>query len=79
MGKAKRRSRPATRLSSLELEVFPPGTLSLDRVDLGADVAEGEYEERLVELQRQAFALQVRGFLRGERTVVAFEGWDAAG
>jgi len=79
MAKTRRRTRRATRVSSLELEVFPPGTLSLDRVDLGADVAEGEYEERLVELQREAFALQVRGFLRGDRTVVAFEGWDAAG
>jgi len=68
-----------TRTTAVEVEVFPPGTLSLDRVDLKADVAEGEYEERLVELQRQAFALQVRGFLRGERTVVVFEGWDAAG
>src|SRR5512139_1780916 len=79
MDRAKRQGRRAARVSSLELEAFPPGTLSLDRVDLDADVGEGEYEERLVELQRKAFALQVRGFLRGERTVVAFEGWDAAG
>jgi len=64
---------------AMEVEVYPPGTLSLDRVDLTADVGEGEYEERLVELQQKVFSLQIDGFLRGERTVVAFEGWDAAG
>lgn len=62
-----------------EQEAYPPGTLSLARVDLGADVATGEYEERLKELQQEVFRLQIRGYLRGERTVVAFEGWDAAG
>jgi polyphosphate kinase 2 (PPK2 family) len=72
-------ARRAPGTTAVEVEVFPPGTLSLDRVDLTADVAEGEYEERLEELQQQVFALQVRNFLRGERTVVAFEGWDAAG
>jgi polyphosphate kinase 2 (PPK2 family) len=68
-----------TRTGGLDVEVYPPGTLSLDAVDLSAEVGEGEYEERVVELQERAFALQIRGFLRGERTVVAFEGWDAAG
>jgi polyphosphate kinase 2 (PPK2 family) len=77
--KAGRGGQRAPTGSKVELEVYPPGTLSLDRVDLTADVATGEYEERLEELQQQAFALQVRGFLKGERTVVAFEGWDAAG
>jgi polyphosphate kinase 2 (PPK2 family) len=80
---AKRSTRPgrgrSARNSTVELEVYPPGTLSLDRVDLSADVATGEYEERLAELERQALAAQIRCYLRGERTVVAFEGWDAAG
>jgi polyphosphate kinase 2 (PPK2 family) len=69
----------AARTTSVELEVYPPGTLSLDRVDLSADVAPGEYQEQLARLQERAFELQIRNFLRGGRTVVAFEGWDAAG
>jgi polyphosphate kinase 2 (PPK2 family) len=72
------RKHPQT-ISTIELEVFPPGTLSLDAVDLSADVATGEYEERLRELQLEVFSLQVRNFLRGQRAIVAFEGWDAAG
>ena len=81
---AKRRStggRAAAPAASrgLEVETYPPGTLSLDAVDLSAEVGEGEYEERVKELQERAFALQIRGFQRGLRTVVAFEGWDAAG
>lgn len=70
---------PAARTRGLELEVYPPGTLTLDRVDLTADVAPDEYEEQLARLQEQAFVLQIRNFLRGKRAVVAFEGWDAAG
>jgi polyphosphate kinase 2 (PPK2 family) len=73
------RKAPAARTTTVELEVYPAGTLSLDQVDLAADVAPGEYQERLAELQERAFELQIRNFLRGERTVVAFEGWDAAG
>jgi len=69
----------AVRSGGLEVEVFPAGTLSLDEVDLSAEVGEGEYEERVAELQERAFALQIKGFQKGERTVVAFEGWDAAG
>jgi polyphosphate kinase 2 (PPK2 family) len=69
----------AARTVGLELEVYPPGTLSLDAVDLSAEVGGDEYEERVVELQQKAFALQIEGFQKGLRTVVAFEGWDAAG
>jgi polyphosphate kinase 2 (PPK2 family) len=72
-------ARRAIEAPTLAVELYPPGTLDLDRVDLRADVAEGEYEERLEALQEEAFALQIEGFQRGERTVVAFEGWDAAG
>ena len=64
---------------AVEVEVYPPGTLSLDQVDLTADVAAAEYKERLGRLQERAFELQIRNFLRGKRAVVAFEGWDAAG
>jgi polyphosphate kinase 2 (PPK2 family) len=69
----------AARPDGLDVEVFPPGTLSLDAVDLTAEVGGDEYLERLAELQEKAFARQIRGFQKGERTVVAFEGWDAAG
>jgi polyphosphate kinase 2 (PPK2 family) len=81
MAKAKRTTGAGrlVRSPGLDLETYPPGTLTLDRVDLSVDVAQGEYEERLKELQQEVFALQVRGYLHEERTVVAFEGWDAAG
>ena len=58
----------------LGTEAYPPGTLSLDRVDLTAEVGGDEYQERLEELQERAFALQIEGFQKGRRTVVAFEG-----
>ncbi len=74
-GRAPAGARPA----GLEVEAYPPGTLSLDAVDLSAEVGGDEYEERVVELQQRAFALQIKGFQAGERTIVAFEGWDAAG
>jgi polyphosphate kinase 2 (PPK2 family) len=70
---------PAARTTTVELEVYPPGTLSLERVDLTADVAPARYQEQLAKLQEQAFELQIRGFLHDRRTVVVFEGWDAAG
>jgi polyphosphate kinase 2 (PPK2 family) len=79
---AKKRTRLAAkerRAHGMDIELFPPGTLSLDEVDLSVDVAPAEYDRRLGELQKQAFAAQIRGFQEGERTVVAFEGWDAAG
>jgi polyphosphate kinase 2 (PPK2 family) len=64
---------------AVELELFPAGTLSLDRVDLSADVAEDDYQEQLAELEQRALVVQIRNFLRGGRAVVVFEGWDAAG
>jgi polyphosphate kinase 2 (PPK2 family) len=70
---------PAARTSRIELDIYPAGTLSLDQVDLTADVAADDYEVQLARLQEQAFELQIRNFLRGRRAVVAFEGWDAAG
>jgi polyphosphate kinase 2 (PPK2 family) len=81
MAKRQRRTSAGgpARTTAVEVEVFPPGTLSLDRVDLTADVATAEYKEQLARLQERAFELQIRNFLRGKRAVVAFEGWDAAG
>ena len=80
-GKAKEKAAAsgAVQAGGMEVEVFPRGTLDLDAVDLSAEVGGDEYDERIGELQEKAFALQIEGFQQGRRTVVAFEGWDAAG
>jgi AMP-polyphosphate phosphotransferase len=78
-GKDKGRRGGVVRPPGLDVEVYPPGTLSLDQVDLSAEVGGDEYEARVVELQQKAFSLQIEGFQQGRRTIVAFEGWDAAG
>lgn len=64
---------------ALRFEAYAPGTLRLDEVDLSAEVARPAYEERLLELQRELYQLQVENYLKGRRAVLAFEGWDAAG
>jgi polyphosphate kinase 2 (PPK2 family) len=79
MAKGKRGGGRTSRAPGIDLEVFPPGTLSLDQLDLTADVAADEYRERLAKLEQRALVVQIRNFLRGGRVVVAFEGWDAAG
>jgi polyphosphate kinase 2 (PPK2 family) len=58
---------------------FAPGTLRLDELDLSATVDRRRYEKRLLELQRQVYALQIQNYLDGRRTIFVFEGWDAAG
>ena len=60
-------------------QAYAPGTLRLDDLDLGATVERDVYEERLRELQREAYQLQIENYLDGRRSVIAFEGWDAAG
>ncbi len=64
---------------ALSFDLYPPGTLALDDVDLSVKVDEEEYEKRVVKLQERAYALQVKNFLDGGRAIVVFEGWDAAG
>lgn len=64
---------------ALRFETWPPGTLSLLQVDLSQHVDEERYEKEVVRLQHEAYALQVKNFLRGGRAVLVFEGWDAAG
>jgi AMP-polyphosphate phosphotransferase len=64
---------------ALSFDLHPPGTLSLDDVDLSVTVDEEEYEKRVVKLQQRAYALQVKNFQDGGRAMVVFEGWDAAG
>ncbi|MGC4000124.1 MAG: polyphosphate kinase [Anaeromyxobacter sp.] len=63
----------------LTFEVYRKGTLSLDEVDLSVEVDQDAYEREVLELQKRAYALQVRNFLDGGRALVLFEGWDAAG
>ncbi len=70
---------PRTFEAALRFAVFVPGTLSLDDVDLSAQVEDEEYEKEVVRLQQRAYALQVKNFLGRGRAIVAFEGWDAAG
>jgi polyphosphate kinase 2 (PPK2 family) len=63
---------------SYDFEVYPRGTLRLDEVDL-KKTADEHYEEKLEALQTELFHLQVKTFQKGQRAVIAFEGWDAAG
>ena len=60
-------------------QVFAPGTLRLDEVDLSLTVERRAYEKRLLALQREVYQLQVDNYLAGGRAIFAFEGWDAAG
>ena len=63
-----------------EFEVYPPGTVSLDTVDLSVRVkGDASYEEEIKRRQREIFGLQVRMFQTGQRAIFVFEGWDAAG
>lgn len=76
---AKRRRKPKVD-EAYEFKVYPPGTLSLDEVDLSLSVKGDEaYEEELKRRQREVFGLQVRMFQGGYRAIFVFEGWDAAG
>ncbi len=75
-----RRHRTPKVEEAYEFEVYPPGTLSLDAVDLSVRVPGDEaYEEELKRRQREVFGLQVRMFQGGHRAIFVFEGWDAAG
>ncbi len=60
-------------------QVYAPGTLRLDAVDLARTVAHDRYEERLEALQKELYRLQSQNNLPAPRAVVVCEGWDAAG
>jgi len=51
----------------------------LEGVDLTASMPEGEYEQRLDTAQARLADLSYRAAEEGQATVLAFEGWDAAG
>ncbi|HEX7624439.1 MAG TPA: hypothetical protein VF400_12760, partial [Anaeromyxobacteraceae bacterium] len=48
-------------------QVFAPGTLRLDEVDLSLTVERRTYEKRLLALQREVYQLQVDNYLAGGR------------
>jgi len=57
----------------------PESTSLLDTVDLTVELEKREYKQRLVELQSRVHELSTRAASQGISTVMAFEGWDAAG
>jgi len=60
--------------------VSPPGTLSLNSVNLSASVEDHEaYEKELEALQERIFQLQIQTYLSRRKAVLVFEGWDASG
>jgi polyphosphate kinase 2 (PPK2 family) len=71
--------RPALVERADRFDAYAPGTLRLDRVDLSAHVPRDRYEERLGQLQKKLYGLQIQNYLRGGRAIFVFEGWDAAG
>jgi polyphosphate kinase 2 (PPK2 family) len=80
MARAARRSGADVSEASFTFPVHPPGTLSLGAVDLSARTQDTDAaDEELEELQDELFRLQVQQYLAGHRSVLVFEGWDAAG
>ncbi len=57
----------------------PRGRGALARVDLGRTIGRGAYRRRRDELQGRLNRLSVQAREAGVSTVLAFEGWDAAG
>lgn len=53
-------------------------TISLAEYEKGAPL-EGEYDEALAELQKRLERIQVAHIVHRRRSVILFEGWDAAG
>jgi len=75
---ARRRARKID--EAFEFEVYPPGTLRLDDVDLSIRVkGDAKYETEIKRRQHEVFGLQVSMFQGGQRAIFVFEGWDAAG
>ncbi|MEM7409325.1 MAG: polyphosphate:AMP phosphotransferase [Myxococcota bacterium] len=56
-----------------------PSPTVLDRVDLSSSLEKSDYRERRDAAQRTLFELVNRAEHGGLRTVLVFEGWDAAG
>lgn len=54
-------------------------TKHLDAVDLGVGYGGKDYAKDLQKLQRELMAVHLARFRGGHRTIILFEGWDAAG
>ena len=79
---ARRLAAPSpTRPTGPTIEDLPPvdGQLTLDRVDLSTTIDKRSYEEQLERLQAQLNRCSRELREQGIASVVAFEGWDAAG
>ena len=77
-----RLSQPASPGVAMSPELFAPGAEQitvLSRVDLDASLDKAAYRKRLNKLQARLHALSIEARDRGVTTVLAFEGWDAAG
>lgn len=55
------------------------GATVLSRVDLSRTLEKQEYRHELAKQQRKLYRLSIEARQRGISTVLAFEGWDAAG
>jgi polyphosphate kinase 2 (PPK2 family) len=53
-------------------------SIDLDDYEKGADY-DGDYEEALADVQKRLAHVQAAHIVHGKRSVIAFEGWDAAG
>jgi polyphosphate:AMP phosphotransferase len=56
-----------------------PTKSALEEVDLSAELSREEYRERLDELQPRLRKLALAARKKGRSSILAFEGWDAAG
>jgi len=78
LGSAPRKTAAPTPAAPLP-RTTPPHPNVLDAVDLSASVPYDDYKKRLEKLQRRLFKWVERAGEAGLRSVLVFEGWDAAG
>jgi len=77
-----RLAEPPPEVPSAPVEMFtsrPGEATALAGVDLSARMSRGDYRTRLEKLQRRLHGLSLEAREAGLPTVLAFEGWDAAG
>ncbi|CAK9099704.1 Polyphosphate:AMP phosphotransferase (PAP) (Polyphosphate kinase PPK2 3) [Durusdinium trenchii] len=65
--------------SSDEMAIHEDNLTILDRVDLSLELSRDDYEQKLEQQQARLSALAREAHQQGLSTVLAFEGWDAAG
>jgi polyphosphate:AMP phosphotransferase len=78
-GSATGEGRPARPRTGQALPGEVPGPAVLDRVDLAATLAPGEYKPRLKAAQERLNRLSWAAWNRRRSLVAVFEGWDAGG